>query len=1270
MRSFWGGFLGAVMLLASLQPLQSLPALNGSSLQLLALTETEMMEVLDKYNNDAISYCNAQSLANWDVQTHVGDQTYTQIQVEKSLEYANFRKEHYDLYFKDAIIDDYTDEGVRRQLKFLKDLGSSAMSDDDLKQFTDTRNAMTAIYNSAKICPYTQRDCESDPNFTDYLTLDPEIEVRMAESRDYDELQYLWTEWREKSGKLMREDYKEYVRLINLMAQLNGYTEAGEMWRGRYEVDNFEQMAEDLWVQVEPLYNELHTYVKLKLEQIYKDKLDPRDETIPAHILGNMWAQSWSNLYEDLKPFKNATLVDVTGKMLEQGYTIMRMFEDSDEYYESLGLGRQEMSYNPPSIIEKPEDRIIACHASAWDFCNGQDFRIKMCTKINMKDYNTVHHEMGHINYYLHYRDLPLLLRGGANPGFHEAVGDAISLAVETPQHLQRINLLDEYADSEEDNINALFSMALERVAFLPFGYLIDKWRWDVFRNAIPESQWNSHWWALRRRYQKISPPVERSEEYFDPGAKYHIPADSQYMSYFTARILQFQFYKAMCIAAGQYDENNPQAQPLHKCNFYQSVAAGDRLKAGLQLGTSKHWSDALEAITGSRVMDASPLIEYFQPLYDFLKVENENLRNEAMQETLREYNVLAAEEAAKMVHASWDVSTNIGNTAIQEQYNQAVLQNAQFHKEKYEEIFSGLNPEDYTDEDVRRQLLYLTKLGISILPEEDLSTLTAAKLRMENTYSDAKICPYTKRDCNVDTDPDALTLDPEITKVMAESTDYDELEYVWKEWREKSGKLMRSDYRTYIDLSNRAATMNGFADYGDMWRFEYEDPNFAQNMENLWNQVEPLYSTLHTYVRHKLIDVYGSDKVKVDEELIPAHLLGNMWAQSWVNLYDRIKPFDASVVDVTQSLVDGGYTAFRMFEVSNEFFMSLGLPSNEMSYTGQSIIEKPTDRVITCHASAWDFMDGEDFRVKMCTTINMEDFITVHHEMGHIAYFILYKDQPVIFRGGANPGFHEAVGDLIALSVSTPTHLQKIGLLQNYADTREDNINALFQMALERVAFLPFGLLIDMWRWDVFSGAIPESNWNAEWWNMRKRYQKVEPSNGETRGEEFFDAGAKFHVPADCKYMSYFVAHILEFQLHKAMCITAGQYDPINPTANPLHKCDIHNSLEVGEKLRAGLGLGLSKHWSEALREMTGETELSAAALLEYFSPLVEYLQEENEKWELKEEETSNRIPVIVGSVIGSLLAVCLIGYGIYLFRKRRIAKKQVGEITPDEKN
>ncbi|KAJ6633685.1 Angiotensin-converting enzyme, partial [Pseudolycoriella hygida] len=341
--------------------------------------------------------------------------------------------------------------------------------------------------------------------------------------------------------------------------------------------------------------------------------------------------------------------------------------------------------------------------------------------------------------------------------------------------------------------------------------------------------------------------------------------------------------------------------------------------------------------------------------------------------------------------------------------------------------------------------------------------------------------------------------------------------------------------------------------------------------------------------------------------------------AQSWVNLYERIKPFpEGSSIDVTESMLRKNISVLQMFEKADEFFKGLGLPANDMSYDENrgAIIIKPEDKTITCHASAWDFCNGYDFRIKMCTVVNQEDFVTVHHEMGHINYFILYKNQPLIFRGGANPGFHEAVGDLIALSVSTPKHLESIGYLENYRDTEEDNINALFKMALEKIAFIPFGLLIDKWRWDVFSGAVQPNEWNKHWWELRKRYQKVKPPTA--RGEEFFDPGAKYHVPAGVPYIRYFVSHILQFQFHRAACSIAGQYVPNDPN-KPLHKCDINGNQLAGNLIKNGLGLGASKHWTEALKSLTNneDSEMSGAALHTYFAPLYNWLKQENEKYD-----------------------------------------------------
>jgi peptidyl-dipeptidase A len=360
--------------------------------------------------------------------------------------------------------------------------------------------------------------------------------------------------------------------------------------------------------------------------------------------------------------------------------------------------------------------------SSAWDFCDGEDFRVKMCTKVNMEDFLVVHHEMGHIMYYLMYKDQPLIYRSGANPGFHEAVGDTIALSVSTPKHLQTVKLLENYADSEADNINALFHMALERVAFLPFGLLIDKWRWDLFSGETPETQWNQHWWELREKYQKVRAPSTRGEEYFDAGAKYHIPADSQYIAYFVAHILEFSFYKSLCIEAGQYDTANPSANPLHKCDFYQSQQAGDKLRAGLEMGLSKHWSEALQVLTGSPNITATALMEYFAPLKTFLAKENQLLK---MKSVLDEYEVEGSKMCNKMVKAEWAVATDSNNDTLKEQLEAAVLENNVFTRRYYDMYFKDEKPEDYDDELVQRQLKYLVHLGRDALDTTDLSNVS-----------------------------------------------------------------------------------------------------------------------------------------------------------------------------------------------------------------------------------------------------------------------------------------------------------------------------------------------------------------------------------------------------------------------------------------------------------------------------------------------------------------------------------------------------------------
>lgn len=1173
------------------------------------LTEEQMILTLEQYDQDVRYHCNRNGIADWNVATDTENVQLQEVQNNVSLEFAKFRSDYYEQHFKTANVESYQSEKVRKQLRLLKDLGTAALPAEKLASLNRVMRQMDSAYQLAEVCPYDNQQCgTSDPKWT----LDPELERVLAESTNYDELEYVWRCWREESGRKMRSDYKDYVQLVNEAARLNGYDDYGSLWRSKYDDSALRETLQRLWTEVEPLYDELHTYVRYRLFELYGERMDEDNPMIPAHLLGNMWAQSWANLYDRLKPFPNASLVDVSAKMKELGFDATKMFQMSDEFYQSLGLPSSAMSYGPKAVIEKPPQKIV-CHASAWDFCDGEDFRIKMCTNVNMEDFITVHHEMGHIMYYILYKNQPYLFRTGATPAFHEAVGDTIALSVATPTHLRKVGLLDEYADSQADNVNALFEMALERVAFLPFGYLIDMWRWDVFSGAVNESEWNTHWWKLREKYQKVYAPVARTENDFDPGAKYHIPANSQYIAYFLAHILEFQFYRSLCIEAGQYDSTKASSQPLHKCDFYNSKAAGDKLREGLSLGYSNDWQEALEKLTGEREMSGQALLEYFAPLKQFLQEENRKFKAAEMGQIIERYNEQYSLACNEQVKAQYATQVDVGNPQLQQQLTQIMAANTQFVLDNYNRFFVDVDPTMFPDRLVSRQLQFLTEISINKLPQEDLSKLQNALGKMQNTYSSAKICPYTEQSCRTAT----LSLDPELYEVMAKSDDYDELLYVWKEWRRSTGGQMKRDYADYVDIMNRAANLGRYEDMGELWRSAFEQENFVEGMKRLWSELRPFYDELHSYVRRKLKAIYGPRmEENAGKDNIPAHLLGNMWAQSWVNLYDRTKPFASTVdLDITETLKAKNYTVQRLFEIANEFYVGLGLPDNSMSYdvARGAMIEKPTDgRTVTCHASAWDFCDQQDFRIKMCTRMNMEDFVTIHHEMGHINYYILYKDQPVTLRSGANPGFHEAVGDTISLSVATPKHFEKIGLLQGYSDTYEENINALFQKALDRVAFLPFGLVIDMWRWEIFAGKVDYAHWNQRWWELREEYQKVSAPVGREAND--FDPGAKYHIPYDSQYVSYFIAHILDMQLHKALCTAANQYDEADE-AKPLHKCDIDGSRAAGDLLRAGLSLGRSVHWSEALKAMTGETELKTDALLEYYKPLYEFLKEENAK-------------------------------------------------------
>jgi peptidyl-dipeptidase A len=441
----------------------------------------------------------------------------------------------------------------------------------------------------------------------------------IAKSDNPEELQAVWEGWRTVSPQ-MKNDYSEMVKIINEGAQELGYADAGALWRGGYDMDadEFVKETDRIWGQVKPLYDQLHCAVRAGLNEKYGDEVVPLDQPMRADILGNMWGQSWGNVYDVVAPEGAAPGVDTTKLLEENGYDALKMVKTAETFFTSMGFEPLPDSFYQRSLITKPADREVVCHASAWNIDWKDDIRIKMCTKVNAEDFSTVHHELGHNFYQRAYKDQAVFYRDGANDGFHEAIGDMIALSI-TPEYLVQIGLLDE-ADlpGSDADLALLMRQAMDKVAFLPFGLMVDQWRWKVFNGEYSPSEYNDGWWELRKKYQGLRAPSSRPADAFDPGAKYHIPGNTPYMRYFLAHILQFQFHKAACDAVGFEG-------PLHRCSVYGNKEVGDKFQAMLEMGSSKPWPDALEAFTGTREMDGSAILEYFAPLQAYLEEQNKD---------------------------------------------------------------------------------------------------------------------------------------------------------------------------------------------------------------------------------------------------------------------------------------------------------------------------------------------------------------------------------------------------------------------------------------------------------------------------------------------------------------------------------------------------------------------------------------------------------------------------------------------------------------------
>jgi peptidyl-dipeptidase A len=597
----------------------------------------------------------------------------------------------------------------------------------------------------------------------------------------------------------------------------------------------------------------------------------------------------------------------------------------------------------------------------------------------------------------------------------------------------------------------------------------------------------------------------------------------------------------------------------------------------------------------------------------------------ESADEFIARVNKTAKEVTPEITSAAWLGATYINadsqrvEAAANERYlalNNAFIEQAKTYPAE------GLNADT-------ARALHLLKTGASLPAPRDptkLKELTEITSRLGATYGAGKWC-VDGQDCK-----DI----GQVSEILAdtEGKTYDEMKAAWEGWHTISVP-MRQDYQRFVELTNEGAKEMGFANTGEVWRAGYDMPaaDFQAEADRLWGQVQPLYEQLQCYTREKLVEKYG-DQGSVDG-MIPAHLTGNLWQQDWGNLWPLLQPYDnVGSLDVTGALKKqreailaelvskaGGMgkltaseqveierqadaeMATRMTKLAESFYTGLGMPALPESFYTDSMLVQPRDRDVVCHASAWPMNTEGEVRMKMCIKPNEEELTTIYHELGHIYYYLAYKQHPPMFQNGAHDGFHEAIGDTIVLSM-TPEYLASIGLVDKPAVSEEAVINSQMRMALAKVSFLPFGLMIDRWRWGVFDGSIAPDKYNQAWWDLKAKYQGVAPVS--PRGEEFFDAGAKYHVPGNTPYTRYFLSHILQFQFYKSLCDAAGH-------DGPLYTCNFANNPEAGKRYWAMMERGASQPWQQTLKELTGGEQMDGSAVLEYFAPLQAWLVEQN---------------------------------------------------------
>ncbi|BFZ21054.1 hypothetical protein BsWGS_24093 [Bradybaena similaris] len=569
--------------------------------------EAEASEFLQLYNQEMAEALNKLSMIAWQAQINLEEPVREEM-VNMSIRFASWKKSMRDravIFNASAMSPD-----IQRQLAKVKDIGVAAQPEEKYSKLAKVLERMHSLYNRP------EQNLLAPSNGSE----DSGIRQARASVEGHNNVVLSGGTSPHRYGSKMRKLFTKYVKLSNEAVKFAGYSDLGEQWRSMYEITNLEKEVQRLNKEVRPLYVQLHAYVRKKLSEVHRESNFPSSRHIPESILGGVQTEDWNTIFHLVEPFKRHNVFNYRFELKRQNYTVLKMFQAAEDFIVSLGFEKMVPTFWEKSVFERPYGRHMECTASAWDFFDGRDFRAKMCGEVKERVFSSAHHEMGHLAYYMAYRDQPTIYKDGANDAFHDAISSMFTLSFETPEHLKKLNLIDHIPYAHEEDINILMNTALKTVAYIPYAYLVDAWRWAVFDGNITSDRYMREWYRLRCKLTGISPLQRSSEKHFIPGAIRNVGKNKPYIKYFFSFFLQFQFLKAACAAANH-------TGPLHRCDIYNSTEAGNQLRKMMALGSSKPWPEALQQLTGQSRIDSKPLLEYFRPLHKFLRRKNKKAR-------------------------------------------------------------------------------------------------------------------------------------------------------------------------------------------------------------------------------------------------------------------------------------------------------------------------------------------------------------------------------------------------------------------------------------------------------------------------------------------------------------------------------------------------------------------------------------------------------------------------------------------------------------------